>query len=593
MLRDFSEASKRQLLYLVSQVEDEQYSNFTDWVGDRWFEFEEWIGSLNIRNYINNVNDYHKKVIDKNNSTKKAIEKIFAEVKNVDDTYALTYSNINDLLEQWQNYINEMNNIVTPSTKGFNVSNIDISLGAHYSRIQDAEVEVARSKMQQVVGGVITYNLGVISECLSKDAETLSVAEKIAVISTINDLAEKDAHHATILSWGDEKAAAYIGYLSNYVDEEKAYFDFITTGAYYNNSYIKILSAMGEAGDNKASLAAQLLSVGNEGFNMNILGIETSGEVKKFLELIPVGVSGALTGYISKIETEHTKLYAGKVSLEGGVESSANVKIKEVYESKLKQDKTESSVIYDPKTGEFRECGKDEYKTLKEEAKLLDFFEASVGAEASLLEGTLEGESKYANGSVTAKIGNAKAEASIGAGLYVYDDSGNKLIAPTVKAEVGASVSALNVSADGRLGTENIGAYGNAEADILEAEAEASAKFTVFDNSGNLDLQAGVKAGAEANIVEVSGSAGATVLGADVGVSGSLKVGIGAEAEVGYVDGHFKMNLGVSVGVGASVGVDIDVGGLIDGVATKASDTWSDVCEMASDAGDWLGGLFD
>ena len=36
MLRDFSDASKQKLLGLVSQVENEKYSDFTDWVGDRW-----------------------------------------------------------------------------------------------------------------------------------------------------------------------------------------------------------------------------------------------------------------------------------------------------------------------------------------------------------------------------------------------------------------------------------------------------------------------------------------------------------------------------------------------------------------------------
>lgn len=88
MLRDFSDSSKKNLLNLVSEVENEKLSDFTDWIGDRWYDFGEWVGSLNIKNYIDNVNSYHKKVIDKNNTTMDSIEKIFEDVKNINNSYS-------------------------------------------------------------------------------------------------------------------------------------------------------------------------------------------------------------------------------------------------------------------------------------------------------------------------------------------------------------------------------------------------------------------------------------------------------------------------------------------------------------------------
>lgn len=87
MYRDFSEKSKLELLGMVSQVENEQISEFTDWIGDRWYDFESWIGKLDLRNYINNVNSYHKKVIDKNNATKESINTIFSKVESLDTAY--------------------------------------------------------------------------------------------------------------------------------------------------------------------------------------------------------------------------------------------------------------------------------------------------------------------------------------------------------------------------------------------------------------------------------------------------------------------------------------------------------------------------
>ena len=98
MYRDFSDESKKELLGLVRKVEDEKLCNFTDWVGDRWYDFESRIGTLDIRKYIDNVNTYHKKVIDKNNTTEKKIEKIFSAVKSVDRTYGDIFNNIEEFL---------------------------------------------------------------------------------------------------------------------------------------------------------------------------------------------------------------------------------------------------------------------------------------------------------------------------------------------------------------------------------------------------------------------------------------------------------------------------------------------------------------
>lgn len=119
MYRDFSERSKNELLGLVSEVENDKLSNFTDWIGDRWYDFESWIGKLNIRNYLNNVNEYHKKVIDKNNTTKSSINKIFNNVKSVDTSYKETFTSKKSQLQQWQRYIDELNQIVNPRNGRF------------------------------------------------------------------------------------------------------------------------------------------------------------------------------------------------------------------------------------------------------------------------------------------------------------------------------------------------------------------------------------------------------------------------------------------------------------------------------------------
>lgn len=153
MYRDFSESSKQKMLSLVSEVENEKLCDFTDWVGDRWLDFQSWIGKLNIKNYINNVNAYHKKVIDKNNATKKSIEKIFRNVATVDSSYKKTFSSIEKQLCQWQRYINELSQIVNPQNGKFNSNYISHHLKAFSNNTHQEYIDNLRKKLYEIISG--------------------------------------------------------------------------------------------------------------------------------------------------------------------------------------------------------------------------------------------------------------------------------------------------------------------------------------------------------------------------------------------------------------------------------------------------------
>lgn len=158
MFRDFSDTSKQQILELVSEVENEKICDFTDWIGDRWLDFDEWIGKLNIRNYVNNVNSYHKKVIDKNNATKESIENIFSKVANVDNTYGNITGNIYTSISRLSSYIDAMNEIVTPSNGIFNSSTMSSKFDALLNQIDTSNVACLKDQMVQNIDGELIYN---------------------------------------------------------------------------------------------------------------------------------------------------------------------------------------------------------------------------------------------------------------------------------------------------------------------------------------------------------------------------------------------------------------------------------------------------
>lgn len=215
---------------------------------------------------------------------------------------------------------------------------------------------------------------------------------------------------------------------------------------------------------------------------------------------------------------------------------------------------------------------KDHYQKNKDESfykkngTILDA-EAEAKAEGSVLDGKISGDSKYAEGSLEGKVLTGEAHASAAAGLYVYekDKDGNtkRIFSPGVNAEVGASASVLEGSAEGRIGLGKdknaLGVYGGAEAKVLTAEAKAKVA------ANRKEVFAG--ASAEADVAKVSAHGGASVLGTDVGVSGSVKFGIGAHANVGYTDGKVKVDVGAALGLGADVGFEVDVSGTVKGIS--------------------------
>lgn len=128
MVRDFSDKAKAELRALVLQVEDEKWCDFTDWLGDKWYDFEEWIGALNLKDDLSNVNSYHKKVIDKNNTTLDELERIFSNVYSVESEYHSSIGNILDACRAFNELTHKLACIISPGNGNFTVEGINASL---------------------------------------------------------------------------------------------------------------------------------------------------------------------------------------------------------------------------------------------------------------------------------------------------------------------------------------------------------------------------------------------------------------------------------------------------------------------------------
>lgn len=586
MYRDFSDASKQRVLGLVSEVENDKLCDLTDWIGDRWYDFESWIGRLNIRNYINDVNSYHKKVIDKNNATKDSIETIFNNVSNVNTTYGTIMGNIDVSLGKISSYIDAMNTIVTPSNGMFESNAMSSKFDSLLKEMNTSNVQCLKDQMVQNVDGELIFNEDLIYEYLKKDQAQLSEEEQEMLIDVIATLQETVAIYETLASVGTDELGVDVLHYVSWMAEDTKYDSFTAVSAHYNEFYTNLLNFMVEQDESSNSFAASILKASNGEYSLTILG----AECKEKLDSLFGGESVKI--YTAKFESKHTEHYfvkleaSEKESLKGSKKfKNLNDAIKNRLKSSDKYFEEKETKYYDSFGNEI---SKDDAPTFYKKEMTLAELKKSISANASLYDGTFTND-LLGGGSVNVVMGNAEAHANISAGLYVMGADGEKKFSPGVNAEVGASVTALDVEWEQQwLGDEMLGLNSDVEVKAGDAGAKADIGVQLYGEDGKLKPQFGASAKAEATAAELEGSLGVNVLGGEVGVSGSVSVGVGAHADVGYKDGVFKFDIGASIGLGGSVGSEVDIGGMVDTVCDAAESAWNGLEKGGKTATNWF-----
>ena len=578
MLRDFSESSKQKILNLVSEVESEKLCDFTDWVGDRWLDFEEFTGELNIRKYVNNVNAYHKKVIDKNNATKSSVNRIFRNVANVNNTYYNVFANVDSLLQQWDKYIVELQGIVSPSNGRFEAKYIASALTNILKEIEKDEIECLRDRMVKDIGGELVFNEELIYEYVQKNPAEMTEAEQKLLINILSDLQDVIATYEILASYGTDNLGVDILNSVSWLANSTEYDSFTAVSAHYNEVYVNLLNFISEKGEDSNTFAASLIKASNGESTLEILGSEYSEKINTILG----GTSLAV--YLAKYTSEHSEQYFVKLeaSEKEGLKSSGKFRKLNKAINRQLEDKIyfeDEEITYYDKDG--NEISKNDSPKFYKKELTIGELKEQVSESVSLYDGTFDvGES----GKVSVVVGEAEAHASVAGGFYVIGVDNEKRFSPGVNAEVGISVTALEAGWEDQLvGNDMIGINADAGLTAGRAAAQADIGIQFLDEKGKPDVQLGAGGSLELIGGELEGSVGLNFLGGEVGVSGGVNYGIGAHVDAGYRDGVVKCDIGASIGVGASLGFEVDVGGMVDTVSDIASAAWDDISDGWND----------
>ena len=153
MFRDFSDAAKQKLLNYVDEVTaNGTWDKVKEWFSNIEPNVQSWLGRLDIQKYVNSVECYYKKILDKNNSTKRQIEEIFSNVQAVDTRYiSITGSQTvcgSDIIK----LINDLANTIDPNGGNMDMGKMKGVLDADVENIRNAKATVEKTIEEKMLG---------------------------------------------------------------------------------------------------------------------------------------------------------------------------------------------------------------------------------------------------------------------------------------------------------------------------------------------------------------------------------------------------------------------------------------------------------
>lgn len=166
MKRDFSESSKEQLLSLVKGVNnDAWYDGFRD----IYYDAIALLGGLDASKYLDNMEKYHKRVIDKENLAEADIERIFNDVNTVSTNYCSRFTALFTLLDEYNRQLSVLTETINPKNGVFDYQYIKQHLNNKLSEYSKTYVDLTRLSREGLTEDVLKdTNPNILNKYLSE-----------------------------------------------------------------------------------------------------------------------------------------------------------------------------------------------------------------------------------------------------------------------------------------------------------------------------------------------------------------------------------------------------------------------------------------
>lgn len=220
--RDFSNEAREKLIQAVKDVNESQWSEVTDYIGDYIQRVNdsmvlEGAGMLcDIDGELLNAQEYYEKIVDKNNSTEKEINQIFDDVISEDKRGKARFEEIYDCIKKQTEYIQNLAGIMNPDNHKFQVEQIVKELKASYQAVLE--------KAGAVMGSMLEAGATAGENSLAGELLVMLAGEEPVWYAEYADMSESEREH-------------YIQSIANVMQELIPY---LNLGAHFNRIEIPV-----------------------------------------------------------------------------------------------------------------------------------------------------------------------------------------------------------------------------------------------------------------------------------------------------------------------------------------------------------------
>lgn len=100
MIRVFSEEKREELYEALDDIDLKDWKSFKEWCGSRINGFGNWMEKLDIQRYMSEVDAYQNRILNVNNSARRQIDIVFANVAEVDRRYAQIFREYEEVIKK-------------------------------------------------------------------------------------------------------------------------------------------------------------------------------------------------------------------------------------------------------------------------------------------------------------------------------------------------------------------------------------------------------------------------------------------------------------------------------------------------------------
>lgn len=143
--RDFSDEARAQLIQAIKEVNESQWCEVTDYIGDSIQRIMDNMSSeedeicIDVNGELLNASEYYKKIVDKNNTTEKEINQIFDDVIKEDKKGKMRLKEAYECIQKQTAYIRKLADMINPNNCKFQAEQIAKELeGFYHSMLEKA-----------------------------------------------------------------------------------------------------------------------------------------------------------------------------------------------------------------------------------------------------------------------------------------------------------------------------------------------------------------------------------------------------------------------------------------------------------------------